>query len=72
MSNEPDDLDIGSMIDERLATLFRELCRRELLGERETAALVSQATERPAGLRAYPGAPTLALRGATMQRASAA
>ena len=31
MSNEPDDLDIGSMIDERLATLFRELCRRELL-----------------------------------------
>ena len=72
MSNEPDDLDIGSMIDERLATLFRELCRRELLGERETAALVSQATECPASLRTYSGAPTPVLCRAAMQRASAA
>ena len=70
MSNEPDDLDIGSTIDKCLAALFRELCRRELLGERETAALVSQATKRPVGLRPY--APTPALCRVAMQRASAA
>ena len=44
-------LDVGSRIDARLATLFRQLCRKELLDEHETEELVSQAMSRPATTR---------------------
>ena len=48
-------LDVGSRIDARLATLFRQLCRTELLNERETEELVSQAMSRPAATQPRSG-----------------
>ena len=47
-------LNVGAVIDERLAARFRELCRKELLGERETEELVSQAMSLPTVERPYP------------------
>lgn len=42
------DLDrIPTGIERRLATLFRKLCQRELLGSGETETPVRQATQRP-------------------------
>jgi hypothetical protein len=59
---------IGARIDERLAALFRELCRKELLDERKTEELVSQATSRPAATRPHSGrAPAPALARAALQ-----
>ena len=60
---------IGARIDERLAALFRELCRKELLDERKTEELVSQATSRPAATRPHSGrAPAPALGRTVAQR----
>ncbi len=59
-------LDAGGRVDERLAGLFRELCRKEFLDEHETEALVGQATSRPAAVRPRPGhAPAPVLRTTT-------
>ena len=38
-------LNVGAVIDERLAARFRELCRKELLGERDRRMTVERAAE---------------------------
>ncbi len=69
MSDDADLNGIPAMIEDRLATLFRELCRRELLGEAETETLAQQVTSRPAALSRYDsGAPTAELRRTAMGR----
>src|ERR671929_2150575 len=61
MSNEAG-LNVGAKIDARLAMLFRQLCRKELLDEHETEELVGQAMSRPAAMRPHPSrTPALAL-----------
>ena len=68
MSDEAD-LGVGAEVDARLATLFRELCRRELLDERQAEELVGQAMSRPAARPPHAGrAPTPALGRAAMRR----
>lgn len=55
-------LNVGAKIDARLAMLFRQLCRKELLDEHETEELVGQAMSRPAAMRPHPSrTPALAL-----------
>jgi hypothetical protein len=67
MSDEAD-LGVGAEVDARLATLFRELCRRELLDERQTEDLVGRAMSR-LGAPPHAGrAPTPALGRAAMRR----
>ena len=69
MSDDADLDRIGAVIEHRLATLFRELCRRELLGDEETEVLVQQATHRPAALSICDGdVPTPQLRNTSMGR----
>ncbi len=56
-------LDVGRRIDARLAAMFRQLCRKELLDEQQTEQLVGQALSRPAATRPHSGrtpAPALA------------
>ncbi len=68
MSDNADLDPIPAMIEHRLATLFRELCRRELLGDEEAGALVGQATHPPAAAFLREDAPTPRLRSVTMRR----
>ncbi len=69
MSDDADLNGIPAMIEDRLATLFRELCRRELLGDAETETLLQQVTSRPAALSRHgTSAPTAELRRTAMGR----
>ena len=71
MSNDADLDGIKARIERRLATLFRKLCQRELLGGDEAEALVRQATQPPAtSTLTKTGAPTSQLRRTAMGRMS--